>query len=91
MGAEVGATRPPVDEKWASDDQLIAQGRKTARPGLYIGVAMSGAMQHLVGIENSRVIVAINKDPNAPILKAADFEIVADFRELVPALVDQIR
>jgi electron transfer flavoprotein alpha subunit len=91
MGAAVGATRPPVDEKWASEDQLIGQSGKTIRPRLYIGIAISGAMQHLVGIQDSRVTVAINKDPNAPIFKAADFGIVADFRELVPALVEQIR
>lgn len=90
MGAAVGATRPPVDEKWASEDQLIGQSGKTVRPRLYIGIAISGAMQHLVGIQDSRVIVAINKDPNAPIFKAADFGIVADFRDVVPTLVEQI-
>jgi electron transfer flavoprotein alpha subunit len=90
IGAAVGATRPPVDEKWASEDQLIGQSGKTVRPRLYIGIAISGAMQHLVGIQDSRVIVAINKDPNAPIFKAADFGIVADFRDVVPTLVEQI-
>jgi electron transfer flavoprotein alpha subunit len=91
MGAAVGATRPPVDEKWASEDQLIGQSGKTIRPRLYIGLAISGAMQHVVGIEESKIIVAINKDPNAPIFKAADFGIVADFRELVPPLLKKIR
>jgi electron transfer flavoprotein alpha subunit len=91
IGAAVGATRPPVDEKWASEDQLIGQSGKTIRPRLYIGIAISGAMQHVVGIQKSKIIVAINKDPNAPIFKAADFGIVADFRELVPPLLEEIR
>jgi len=90
MGAAVGATRPPVDEKWASEDQLIGQSGKTVRPRLYIGIAISGAMQHLVGVQDSKVLVAINRDPNAPIFKTADFGIVADFREFVPTLVEQI-
>ena len=91
MDAAVGATRPPVDEKWASEDQLIGQSGKTVRPRLYVGVAISGAMQHLVGVQDSKVIVAINKDPNAPIFKASDFGIVADFRDVVPPLADAIR
>jgi len=91
MGAAVGATRPAVDEKWASEDQLIGQSGKTVRPRLYVGVAISGAMQHLVGVQDSKVIVAINKDPNAPIFKAADFGIVADFRDVVAALADEVR
>jgi electron transfer flavoprotein alpha subunit len=90
MGAAVGATRPPVDEKWASEDQLIGQSGKTVRPRLYVGVAISGAMQHLVGVQDSKVIVAINKDPNAPIFKAADFGIVADFRDVVLPLGEEI-
>jgi len=90
MGAAVGATRPPVDERWASEDQLIGQSGKTIRPRLYVGIAISGAMQHVVGIEESKVIVAINKDPNAAIFKTADLGIVADFRELVPSLIEQI-
>jgi len=91
MGAAVGATRPPVDEKWASEDQLIGQSGKTVRPRLYVGIAISGAMQHLVGVQDSKVIVAINKDPNAPIFKAADFGIVADFRDVVPPLAEELR
>ena len=70
---------------------MIWQSGKTVRPRRYIGIAISGAMQHLVGIQDSKVIVAINRDPNAPIFKAADFGIVADFREFVPTLVEQIR
>jgi len=91
MGASVGATRPPVDEEWASEDQLIGQSGKTVRPRLYVGIAISGAMQHLVGVQDSKVIVAINKDPNAPIFKGADFGIVADFQDVVPRLAEEIR
>jgi len=91
LGGAVGATRPPVDEGWASEDQLIGQSGKTVRPNLYIGIALSGAMQHIVGIQDSKVIVAINKDPDSPIFKAADFIIAADFRELVPSLVEEIK
>jgi len=87
----VGATRPPVDEEWASEDQLIGQSGKTVRPRLYVGIAISGAMQHLVGVQDSKVIVAINKDANAPIFKAADFGIVADFQDVVPLLAEEIR
>lgn len=91
LGGAVGATRPPVDEGWASEDQLIGQSGKTVRPKLYIGIALSGAMQHLVGVQDSKVIVAINKDPDSPVFKAADFIVVADFRELVPALIKEIK
>jgi electron transfer flavoprotein alpha subunit len=91
LGGAVGATRPPVDEKWATEDQLIGQSGKTVRPELYIGIALSGAMQHTIGIQDSRIIVAINNDPKAPIFKTADFGIVADFHEFVPSFIKQIR
>jgi electron transfer flavoprotein alpha subunit len=91
LGGAVGATRPPVDEGWVSEDQLIGQSGKTVRPKLYIGIALSGAMQHLVGVQDSKVIVAINKDPHSPVFKAADFIVVADFREFVPSLIKEIQ
>ncbi len=92
LGASVGATRPAVDEGWASlEEQMIGQSGKTVHPNLYIGIGISGVIHHLIGIKDSKVIVAINSDPNAPILKAADYGIVADFRDIVPHLIRGFR
>ena len=91
LGGAVGATRPAVDEKWALEDQMIGVGGKTVRPKLYIGAGISGALQHTVGIQDSKVVVAINKDPNAPIFKGADFGIIGDLREIIPCLVNEIK
>ncbi|UCD26969.1 MAG: electron transfer flavoprotein subunit alpha/FixB family protein [Candidatus Bathyarchaeota archaeon] len=91
IGGAVGATRPAVDENWALEGQMIGVGGKTVRPELYIGAGISGALQHVVGIQDSKIIVAINIDPNAPILKGADFGIVGDLREIIPCLVNAIK
>lgn len=87
----VGATRPPVDEKWALEDQMIGQSGKTVRPKLYIGAGVSGELQHTVGIHDSKVIVAINKNPDAQIFKVADIGIVGDLCEILPLLTNEIR
>lgn len=88
LHASVGATRPAADEGWASlEEQMIGQSGKTVHPNLYIGIGISGVIHHLIGIKDAKVIVAINNDPNAAILKAADYGIVADFRDILPHLI----
>jgi electron transfer flavoprotein alpha subunit len=87
----VGATRPPVDEGWAFDDQMIGQSGKTIRPRLYIGVGISGMSHHVVGMDGSELVVAMNTGPKAPIVEVADIGIAGDFRELLPPLLEEIR
>jgi electron transfer flavoprotein alpha subunit len=91
LGGAVGATRPPVDEGWATEEQMIGQSGKTVRPRLYIGIGISGMMHHLVGMDESDYVIAINKDPKAAIFEYADLGIVGDFREVVPALLAEIK
>ena len=85
----VGGTRPPLDEGWISEEQMIGQSGKTVRPKLYIGVGISGVIQHVVGIQDAKVIIAINNDPNAAIFQSADLGAVADFRKIVPLLLEE--
>jgi electron transfer flavoprotein alpha subunit len=91
LGGAVGATRPPVDEGWASEEQMIGQSGKTIRPRLYIGVGISGMSHHVVGMDGSDVVVAINSDPKAPLFEVADIGIAGDFREIIPPLLEEIR
>jgi electron transfer flavoprotein alpha subunit len=91
LRARVGGTRPPMDDGLIGEDQMIGQSGKTVRPNLYVGIGISGETQHTVGIYASKVIVAINKDPDAPLLKLADFAIVADYKEIVPPLIARLR
>lgn len=87
----VGATRPPVDEGWVPESQMIGQSGKTVRPRLYIGVGISGMSHHVVGMDESGCIIAINKDSNAAIFKVSDVAVVTDFREIIPLLIAEIR
>lgn len=87
----VGATRPPVDEGWAREDQMIGQSGRTVHPKLYVGVAISGQMHHMVGIKGADFMVAINQDPDAPIFEQCDLGLVGDFREIVPPLIKAIQ
>ena len=87
----VGATRPPVDEGWASESQMIGQSGKTIRPRLYIGAGISGMTHHVVGMDESDCIVAINTNPKAAIFAVSDIAVVADYRKVLPALIKEIR
>lgn len=91
LAAGLGCTRPAVDAGWSELEHMIGQSGKVLSPNVYIGVGVSGELQHMVGVTGAKLMIAINNDPKAPVFMQVDYGVVQDCREFVPALVRKLR
>jgi electron transfer flavoprotein alpha subunit len=91
IGAELACSRPVADSHWRPHNEHVGQTGGTIRPNLYVAVGISGAIQHLAGVNSSKTIVVINKDPEAPFFKAADYGVCADAFDVLPKLTEAVK
>ena len=91
LGGVVAGTRPAVDQGWVGEAQMIGQSGKTVNPKLFVSLGTSGAMHYTTGFMGSKVVLAVDQNPQAPILQMADIGIVGDLREVLPCLIEELR
>ncbi|WP_457631369.1 electron transfer flavoprotein subunit alpha/FixB family protein [Oceanithermus sp.] len=91
LGGAVGATRAVIDAGWRPYSEQIGQTGKTVQPTIYFALALSGAVQHQAGMNKSKVVVAVNKDPDAPVFKEADYGVVGDIHQVLPAMIEEVK